>query len=423
MIMKRFSIGFTPRNGYFRAGALVLAGMTVLFPRAGAALAVENPPAMIAGGADPLPLDLQNKVYNKPSPARVITPEEVLGDGYYDNKGQTVVGQKINGLRRELSDLQGRIANVATSLSTLENSGQAQAAAYYASVATINTQLQSGTTPGNPRLVQKFTVARQTLEQLGASIATLNDLSLQITDVSSKASYLLETVRATYSLSGAIEEDHVELAKMEDAINNTDVIIDRLLNNVNDDITRTTAYLDTERDNLRTMALAIESGSMFGKSLSNRPFSSATLASFSPQAGSVGLPAPSQLMNQNMGAANAGPGTMTPMVAPARTASAAGMHPLVKIRFDRPNVDYEQPVYMAVNEALARYPDARFELVAIHPSRGNSAQVAIESTKSRRYAERVLRSLTGMGLDLDRIDLSYTPSAEATTSEVQLYVH
>jgi hypothetical protein len=94
----------------------------------------------------------------------------------------------------------------------------------------------------------------------------------------------------------------------------------------------------------------------------------------------------------------------------------------VKIRFDRPDVSYEQPVYSAVNEALRRYPDARFELVAVHPSNGNPAETAIESAQARRDAEKVLRSLTQMGLSLDRIDLSYMPSADAATDEVHLYV-
>ncbi len=277
-----------------------------------------------------------------------------------------------------------------------------QAAEYYASIATISTQLQSGTTPGNPRLLQKFAVARQKLEQLGGNISLLNDLSLQITNAASHSSYLQETVRATYSLSGAIEEDHVKLAQMEDSINNTNVVIERLLNNVNDDITRTTAYMNTERDNLRTLSLAIETGSMFGKSLSNRPFSNTQLASF--------------------GNAPVAANGMTPPPPSSATAPTGNPRPLVKIRFDRPNVDYEQPVYIAVSEALKRYPDARFELVAVHPSKGNAAQVAIESTKARRDAERVLRSLTEMGMDLDRIDLSYTPSADATNSEVDLYI-
>lgn len=95
---------------------------------------------------------------------------------------------------------------------------------------------------------------------------------------------------------------------------------------------------------------------------------------------------------------------------------------LVKIKFDRNDVNYEEPVYVAVNEALQRYPDAHFDLVAVHPTNGNAAEVAIESTKARRNAEKVLRTLTQMGLPLDHIDLSHKESAEAATNEVHLYV-
>jgi hypothetical protein len=397
--------------GLLRAGrkvaVLALVGSAVLAaPAMAYSRAAGNPPALVITN-DPLPAGLQNKIYNKPTQAPVINPQDVMSPAYYDDKGETPVGRKVDTMRNELFDLQGRVAKLAENLASIENNGQNQAAAYYASVATISTQLQSGTTPGNPRLLQKFQVARDTLEQFGANIQTLNDLALQINSAASNASYLLETVRATYSLTGAVEEDHVRLAQMEDSINNTNVVIERLLNNVNDDITRTTAYLNTERDNMRTMALAIESGSLFGKSLSNRPFSNAQLASFSPSASS-GFGGGMEPANANMGVA-AHPGLNGP-------------RPLVKIRFDRPDVDYQQPLYMAVSEALKRYPDARFELVAVHPTKGNAAQVAIESTKARRDAEKVLRSLTEMGLTLDRIDLSYTPSADASTSEVHLYI-
>src|SRR5262249_50768015 len=160
--------------------------------------------------------------------------------------------------------------------------------------------------------------------------------------------------------------------------------MERILNNVSDDITRTTTYLSSERDNMRTLSLAVKNGDMYGKSLANRPFSGAGVfqqASASPQ--------------DIQAAATAQPAVLS-----------GGPRPLVKIRFDRADVDYEQPVYLAVNEALQRYPNAHFDLVAVHPTSGNAAEVAIESTKARRNAERVLRTLTEMGLPLDRINLS-----------------
>ncbi|MCB9991563.1 MAG: hypothetical protein H6867_09355 [Rhodospirillales bacterium] len=332
-----------------------------------------------------------------------------------------MVGRKVDDLRGELFQLQGAVAALSEALATYELNGQNQAATYYASIATISTQLQSGTTPGNPRLINKLNTARQKLEELSGNIADLNDLAVKISGAASMASFLLESARATYGLTGAIEEDHVRLAQLEDAVNNTVIVIERLLNNVNDDITRTTAYLATERHNLRAMALAINTGDMFGKSLSNRPFSNVQQASFAPVASSayggyMEPPAPSPLDDDFVAP------TSFPAPAAPVTALPGGPRPLVKIRFDRPDVSYEQPVYMAVNEALNRYPHARFELVAVHPSMGNAAEVAIESTRSRRNAERVLRTLTEMGLAMDQIELSYTPSSEATTNEVHLYV-
>ena len=345
---------------------------------------------------DPLPPDLQARLYSKPVRTPEISRERVMGHDYYEGS-QTVVGRKVEALRKELFSLQGNVSTLADRLAGAQNGGQAQAAEYYANVATISTQLQSGTTPGNPRLIKRLSVARNSLEGLASNVSALNDLSLEISNAASMSGFLLESVRTTYGLSGAIEEDHASLAQLEDSINNTAVAIERLQNNVNDDITRTVSYLGTERNNLRTLALAITTGDLFGKSLANRPFSSAQPASFTPDGNLT--PAP-----------NAAPGVgMAP-------------RPLVKIRFDKPNVAYEQPVYMAVNEALQRYPNARFELVAVHPSGKNSAEGTIESTRARRNAEKVLGSLTQMGLTMDRIDLSYMPSAEATTSEVHLYV-
>ncbi|MGZ9097142.1 MAG: hypothetical protein ACXW30_02460 [Micavibrio sp.] len=382
----------------FRA-ALLLAAVSTFVLSAGIAEAAPSgkPPALVVTN-EPLPPELQARLYSNPARAPEITMEKVLGNDYYDGS-ETIVGRKVDSLRNEFFSLQGNVANLAERLSELENQGQAQAAEYYANVATISTQLQSGTTPGNPRLLKRLSVARNSLEALTANVAALNDLAVEVSNVASLSGFILESVRATYSLSGAVEEDHARLAQLEDSVNNNVVLIERLQNSVNDDITRTTSYLGTERNNLRTMSLAITTGDLFGKSLANRPFSGAQPANFTADGG--------------MGSAGMGMNAPAPISAP---------RPLVKIRFDKPNVAYEQPVYMAVNEALQRYPNARFELVAVHPTGGNAAESTIESTRARRNAEKVLRSLTQMGVTMDRLDLSYMPSPEAGSSEVHLYV-
>ena len=328
----------------------------------------------------------------RPYRTEEITAAQLTGSNYFDGQ-QTLAGRKINDMLGDLGALQGRVGALDSRLSEIERRHDGHAAEYYAAIATISTQLQAGTTPGNPRLVQRLDTAGRVLDTLGQNIADLNGLAVQIADAASQAAFLMNTVQTTYSLSGAVEEDHQKLTGMEESINQEIARIDRLLNNVNDDITRSAAYLSTERANLRTLSLAVSKGDLYGRSLSGNPFAAAAVA------------APSGGIQQ------ASFGGM-----------ASGPRPLVKIRFDKPNVQYEQPVYMAVNDAMQKYPDARFEIVAVHPTGGNAAQVAIESTRARRNAEQVLRTLTQMGLDGNRIDVGYAPSDSASTSEVHVNI-
>lgn len=385
-----------PAKGQFVRAGLLFAGLAAVVSSGPAqAQAANGGKPVLVITSTPMPASQPSPLYNRPSMAPEITPQQVINDAYFE-PAETIVGQKIEQLRTDLFALQNRVGSLSEGLNALEKKSQAQAATYYASTATISTQLQSGTTPGNPRLVDRLSVAQANLDSLAQNIAGLNALAVEMANAASMGSFLLEAARATYGLSGAVEEDHMQLAQMEDQINAVIVAIDRLLTDVNDSITRTAAYLSSERGNLRTMALAVTNGDLYGRSLSNRPFSNAPRSDLLYNA-SVPVPAP-------MASVPPSP------------------RPLVKIRFDRPDVDFEQPVYMAVNEAQEKYPQARFEVVAVHPTAGNAAQVAIESTRARRNAERVLRALTQMGLNLDNIDLSYSPSPDAATSEVHIFI-
>jgi hypothetical protein len=221
-------------------------------------------------------------------------------------------------------------------------------------------------------------------------MAKMNSLANAVAGTSTMSAYLLETTRAAYGLSGAVEEDHRQLAILEDEVNRTVVLIDRLLNELSEDINRQTTYIAAERGNLTSLALAIKNGEMLGGSLANRAFAtSAPLAAAAPAA--------------------------SPM-------AAASRRPLVVIRFDRPNVAYQQALYTAVNRALQRRPQSGFDLVAVAPAQGSPAQVSVSSNRAKRNAEGVLRSLSEMGLPLERVRLSSITSPEAQTNEVHLYV-
>ena len=93
--------------------------------------------------------------------------------------------------------------------------------------------------------------------------------------------------------------------------------------------------------------------------------------------------------------------------------------PLVVIRFDQPNVDYQAILRSAIAQALERRPNAAFDVVAVAPSAGNAEANAI---RTRRYAEEVFRSLIAMGLPPERLSIGATSSAQLQVDEVHVYV-
>lgn len=353
--------------------------------------------------------NIGSNLYTKPVRLGNIDANRVIGDYYVPV--DTMASAKINEIQNEMYALQSKVAASSEQLNTLEVVGQDLAANYYAAVATINTQLQSGTTPGNPRLKGRLTLAEDALDTLSGNVADLNGIAVDIADLASVSNFLSQQARSAYGLSGSVEEDHVNLAQLEDALSNTSVAIERLLNNVNDNITRAAAYMSTERANLRTLALAITNGDLYGKSLASRPFSLAgstdvmQRANYAPTVGGElsGVPA------------------MSNTVMPIRQAPGQP-RPLMKIRFDRPDVDFSQALYVSVNEAIQRYPNAQFELVAVSPGVGNPAKIAIESTKARRNAEKVLRNMIQMGIHTNQVKLANLTKDELQFNEVHLYI-
>ncbi len=299
----------------------------------------------------------------------------------------TVVGQKIQGLRDDLLKLQSELKAENDQLQRLRISARQFAGNYHSLKAAMNARLQVGTTPGNPELVAQWNQAQAELQQVGASIAALNTLASQVSGTASLSAFLLESTSTTFELRGAVEEDHRQLAVLEDEVNKTVVVIDRLLNELSDDIARTQNYFANERLNLTAMQVAIDNGEYIGGSLANRAY---------------GVPAPAPAG----GAAN----------------QVGSRQPLAVIRFDRENPQYEQALFTVVGAALERRPNAAFDIVAVTPAGGDTARVALDTSRSRRNAENVLRTLTNMGLPADRMTLSATSSPQARVNEVHIYV-
>ena len=311
----------------------------------------------------------------------------------------------MQSLRSELGQLQGNVARDQQQLASVRQNLASTAQSYFTTIASINSRLQAGTTPGNPQLVAQWGQAQSTLDRMNSGVAQLNSLSNQVAGDASYGNYLLNEVRSAYTLQGGIESDRDGLHQVENQTIAALAQVDQLLNALSDDITRQSGYVAGERNNLVTLALAIQNGQLYGPSLANRQFASTGQVGAAP----VARPAPRP----------AAP-------APSRSSSAAPAstsgQPLVVIRFDQPNVDYEQPLYTAVSRALERKPGATFTIQAVAPNAGSAADVAVNTNASRQNAENVLRSLTNMGLPADRVSLSATMSPDVQSNEVRIYV-
>jgi hypothetical protein len=318
---------------------------------------------------------------NSIAPVATITPVSIdLG-----NDTGTAVSKSIASLRAEISSLQGSLAQNAQRLADLRNSGADSAAAYHEAKARITTKLQVGTTRGNPELVSQWNTAQMALDQLAGNINGLNALGTAVASDSSTAHYALDQITATFNVSGAVDEDHRQLSVLEDETNQTIVLIDRLLTEVSDDVQRQTAYVANERANLTTLASAIKNGELYGADL--------------------GTP------------------TMVASVAgPAGSALAYSGTPLVVIRFDHPDVDYQQILYAALNQALQTRPGAAFAVVAVSPTRGTVTAVQLAQTAAHRHAQEVMRTMTDMGVPATRLAVASATDPSATSSEVRVFV-
>jgi hypothetical protein len=299
----------------------------------------------------------------------------------------TYVGQKVAALRSDLQRLQTNINQHNQELQQARQGMASDAGSYYSLVASINSRLQAGTTAGNPQLVQQWGQAQASLDRLGADVTRLTTISNAAAGDSALAAYIVESVRAAYGLQGAVDENHRQLNTLENDCKRTAILIDRLLNDIAEDIGRQNNYVSNERRNLTVLSLAIKNGELYGGGVNNRALASAT-----------------------------------PQQVASATPAIAGRQPLMVIRFDRPNVAYEQALYSAVSRALDRRPGATFDVVAVSRAGATAGQSSLNTSNSKHNAETVVRSLTSMGLPPDRINLSATSSASAQGNEVQVFV-
>ncbi|MDP1838143.1 MAG: hypothetical protein Q8L19_06535 [Reyranella sp.] len=168
--------------------------------------------------------------------------------------------QRIQQLRSDQAALANGISQQQAQLNATRSQLSSDSAAYSGLVNGITSRLQTGTTPGNPELVNQWNAAQAKLDAATLGVGQLNSLASQVTTQASVAGYLLENIRATFAVGGAVDEDHRNLRAIESETTRSMQQIDRLIGDLNAQIGRENGFLARERTNLAALSYGVNLG-------------------------------------------------------------------------------------------------------------------------------------------------------------------
>ena len=329
-------------------------------------------------------VDIQNSDVVPALGTTDFKPIEV-SDG--ENTG-TFVGQKVISFRNELTQLQKSIRVYNEELQKIRSSVINNALQYHKAIGSIEAKLQVGTTPGNPHMYAMLQQAQTNIQTMNANTDALNQLSAKVSSDAAMTGYLLDSIRAAYGVSGAVDEDHRQLRILENETNQSLILINSLLSEVNSDVARQLQYVESARDYIIDLNEAIKVGS-YG--VSNAPLPSTTVRG----------------------------GAVSPLLVNTGT-SAANMSskPLFVAKFNKANVDYHDGLRRAVSNAVAKKPAVKFDVVAVSPVSGSQ----MAKNNVQKNATEIFQEMIEMGVSADKISLSSKTNNEITAAEVRIYV-
>jgi hypothetical protein len=323
---------------------------------------------------------------------------------------QSALSGRVAEFRTQSDQLTAKVAQDRQALDDLRSQRSQLSGQYFDEVSSINARLQAGTTPGNPQLMATWQQAQSTLTALDEAVTKLSDLGAKLSADSAEAGYLANSVRAAFSLEGAVEADHAALAEIQSQASSNQVVLDRLLADVADDVNRQTDALAVEHRNLPTLLRAIEVGELLGNGLGNVPRAAAARPG-APATRVQPLPPPEP---------EPAPAPLPAPVAEVKPKPAQHTPQLVVAAAQSP-AEYEPALYKVASAALQRSRTATVEVVAVLPSQGPPTSRALATETARHKAEAVARALVSFGVARDHVTNSATQGADLSTGEVWVY--
>ena len=344
-----------PMHRRICASALLLGGLLGI---AGCA----NTNSGLPPGSTRLQAPAAPAVREAPAPASAVRETAPAPQG-----GDSFVVRKVRQLGGEAEALAKVIEGLEKAHAGLRDGARLRAESYHGRVGAIEARLKIGTTRANPRLRAQWDAAQSMLAGLDGDVSAWDVLRTRAAEADSRAAFLNDSVLNAFELSGAVEEDHRELHAIGDRAAHMSVTVTRLLDEVSAASERQSRLVTAERRELALLAEAIDAGSLEDG-----------------------------------------------VVSGAYSARAAEERPLAVVRFDDPNVAYEEALSAAVQQVLDRRPGSTFEVVGVSP--GGSMAAAAD------YADKVHRSLRRMGVAASRLRIATRADGDASVEEVRLYV-
>ncbi len=282
-------------------------------------------------------------------------------------------------LRNDLLRLQDDVAQHSSELRHLRAQIDDQTGKVDTLASGIETRLKSTNVPNDPQLLNDWNQAETQLNRTSESILRLNNISSWATTDAALASYVMQAIRSAQGDPTIGESDRRQLARLAGEADHAGVAVDQLVTETSGEIASRNLFVATAHRRLASLQSGIAAGQH-----------AASVASLPRGAGAYSA---------------------------ASLAAPASRRALVTIRFDRPNVAYEEELYWAMRTALERRPEVAFDIVAVSPPGASGANAAA----SERNVESVVQSLSGMGLPADRMRLSAETLADASGNEIRIY--
>ena len=371
-----------------------------------------------------------------------IVPTDPLAN--FGPPSGTVVSNRALELREEVLRLRASVNKDSGEFTTLRDNDTSGNTLYRSTVAAITSRLKNGTTRGNPILLRQWADADGELNKLTTSYNRLNTLQTSIDADSSVATYLMNSIQASFEISGAVDEDHDQLKLLRDDVRRQITQLDFMRTQTTADIEKQNTYLSTERSNLQNLSMAISQGKLPNAVVpvdtANAPVTKAQLATAPLPAVPPVPPVPAVPTSQTPAVipdttaealapktASVAPPPLVPaLVSPLthRTATDSPTlgHLLLLIRYDREDIEFQSALSQAVAQVMERKPDATYEIVAVVPAEEKGAELKKAKETAEHNAEEIKNAMIQLGLKDGSIITAATRSREADTPEVHIYV-